>query len=278
MAAYLDGKEPTHVEPSPDEFDLFVVSCKHARFCAGSSHAPGRNPAHGAARFAGLSLVESSRPSSSWKPMTIRSHTSTRWAGARSRRSIPSLKGLPVLPFAVMAEMTAQAAALAVTPGLVLTGLTQVRAHKWVRYEDEPVYLELRGQRAPSSGDERFWVGIFNRGPLGRTEAPRPVFEAIAIFDVATPDPPPASDWSLPNSRPSKFTAVSVYAEQWLFHGPLFQAVSRVGRLGKEGIEGSIRVLPREPLVKDGQPPRFHTDFIVIDNFTHCSAPGASII
>ena len=35
----------------------------------------------------------------------------------------PSLKGLPVLPFAVMAEMTAQAAALAVTPGLVLTGL-----------------------------------------------------------------------------------------------------------------------------------------------------------
>ncbi len=39
----------------------------------------------------------------------------------------PKLKGLPVLPFAVMAEMTAQAAALAVTPGLVLTGLTQVR-------------------------------------------------------------------------------------------------------------------------------------------------------
>ena len=35
----------------------------------------------------------------------------------------PSLKGLPVLPFAVMAEMTAQAAALVVTPGLVLTRL-----------------------------------------------------------------------------------------------------------------------------------------------------------
>jgi acyl transferase domain-containing protein/phosphopantetheinyl transferase len=181
----------------------------------------------------------------------------------------PKLKGLPVLPFAVMAEMTAQAAALAVTPGLVLTGLTQVRAHRWVRYEDEPVYLELRGRHAPSRGDERFWVGIFNRGPLGRNEALRPVFEAIAIFDVATPDSPPAAEWSLPSSRESKFTAFSVYDEQWLFHGPLLQAVSRVGRLGGGGIEGSIRVLPREPLVKIGQPPRFHTDFITVDNFTH---------
>jgi acyl transferase domain-containing protein/phosphopantetheinyl transferase len=189
--------------------------------------------------------------------------------GRRISAIDPELKGLPVLPFAVMAEMTAQAAALAVTPGLVLTGLTQVRAHKWVRYEDEPVYLELRGRHAPSSGDERFWVGIFNRGPLGRTEALRPVFEAIAIFDVATPSSPPAADWSLPSSRESKFTAFSVYDEQWLFHGPLLQAVSRVGRLAKEGIEGSIRVLPREPLVKIGQPPGFHTDFIVVDNFTH---------
>jgi acyl transferase domain-containing protein len=181
----------------------------------------------------------------------------------------PSLKGLPVLPFAVMAEMTAQAAALAVTPGLVLTGLTQVRAHKWVRFEDEPVYLELHGRRAPSSDDERFWVGIFNRGSLGKSEAVRPVFEAIVIFDVATPGSPPQSDWSLADPRKSKFTARSVYEEQWLFHGPPLQAVSHVGELARDGIEGRIRVLPWAPLVKDGEPPLFHTDFIVLDNFTH---------
>ena len=180
-----------------------------------------------------------------------------------------SLKGLPVLPFAVMAEMTAQAAALAVTPGLVLTGLTQVRAHKWVRYEDEPVFLELRGRRANSSGDERFWVGIFNRGALGKSEAPRPVFEAIAVFDVATPDAPPESAWSLSSPRPSKFTAHSVYEEQWLFHGLALQAVSHVGDLSGDGIDGRIRVLPWGPLVKQGELPLFHTDFIVVDNFTH---------
>ncbi len=182
----------------------------------------------------------------------------------------PSLKGLPVLPFAVMAEMTAQAAALVVTPGLVLTGLTQVRANKWVRFEDEPVFLEIRGLRALSNDDERVWVGIFNRGPLGKSEAIRPVFEAIAIFAGTTPESPPQSDWSLHSgARPSKFTARSVYDEQWLFHGPPLQAVSHVGNLARDGIEGRIRVLPWAPLVRQGDRPTFHTDFIVIDNFTH---------
>ena len=121
-----------------------------------------------------------------------------------------------------------------------------------------------------SSGDERFWVGIFNRGPLGKTEALRPVFEAIAVFECEHTRAAAGSRSGLCRTRAtSKFTARSVYEEQWLFHGPLLQAVSRVGRLGREGIEGSIRVLPREPLVKTGQPPRFHTDFIVLDNFTH---------
>ncbi len=168
-----------------------------------------------------------------------------------------------------MAEMVAQAAALAVTPGLVLTGLTQVRANKWVRFEDEPVHLELRGQHVPASGDERVRVGIFNRGPLGKSEASRPVFDAVAIFDVTTPDSPLESEWSLPDARPSKFTAQSVYDEQWLFHGPPLQAVSHVGNLAGSGIEGRIRVLPWAPLVKQGQLPSFHTDFIVLDNFTH---------
>ena len=291
MTAYLEGQADALVEAPPAEFELFALGATSPARSPAETALNGETPIGSSLqeRSSGNALRVTSGPDPGpwcgevrrleqgreFETLVIldahddpiaQEHT---LGGRRVSALDPSLKGLPVLPFAVMAEMTAQAAALAVTPGLVLTGLTQVRAHKWVRYEDEPVYLELRGRHAPSSGDERFWVGIFNRGPLGRTEALRPVFEAIAIFDVATPDSPPASEWSLPNSRPSKFTAFSVYDEQWLFHGPLLQAVSRVGRLGMDGIEGSIRVLPREPLVKDGQPPRFHTDFIVVDNFTH---------
>ena len=83
------------------------------------------------------------------------------------------------------------------------------------------------------------------------------------------PAPLRPADWSLTDPRPSKFTARSVYEEQWLFHGPALQAVSHIGDLARDGIEGRIRVLPWGPLVKQGELPLFHTDFIVVDNFTH---------
>ncbi len=190
--------------------------------------------------------------------------------GRRVSALDPSVKGLPVLPFAVMAEMTAEAAALVVSPGLVLTALRQVRAHKWVRYEAEPVCLELRGHRVESDDDEeRVWVGIFNRGIDGRAEASRPVFEAVAVFDTAPPAPPSASPWVLEDARPSRFTAESIYDEQWLFHGPALQAVVEVGLISRHGIDGLLRVRPWEPLLRPGQSPGLHTDAIAIDNFTH---------
>jgi acyl transferase domain-containing protein len=189
--------------------------------------------------------------------------------GRRVSAFDPSLKGLPALPFAVMAEMTAQVAALVVSPGRVLTRLEQVRAHKWVRYEEEPVHLELRGRRVASTEDPRVWVGILNRGPTGRREALHPAFEAVAVFGDPVSAPPPATPWTLDEPRPSRFTAESLYGEQWLFHGPPFQALVRVGGFSAQGIEGTLCVRPWEPLLKRGQPPRLHTDIIIIDSFTH---------
>jgi acyl transferase domain-containing protein len=189
--------------------------------------------------------------------------------GRRISAFDPSLRGLPVLPFAVMAEMCAQVAALLVPPGLVLTKLNHVRAHRWVRYEDAPVFLELRGRRVASSADERACVSIFNRGATGNAEAARPVFEAVAVFEESVPLAPPASRWALKQPRISRFTAQSLYQEQWLFHGPPLQALIEVGKFSRQGIEGKLRVLPLEPLVRAGQPARFFTELIVIDSFTH---------
>jgi hypothetical protein len=191
--------------------------------------------------------------------------------GRRISALDPSLKGLPVLPFAVMAEMVAQAAAPVVPPGLVLTSLAQLVAYKWVRYEEEPVVLELRGRCEPSpdAGEHRVRIALFNRGPGGRSEASRPVFEAVAIFAAATPAAPEASPWTLEDPRPSRFTAESLYGEQWLFHGPAFEALVEVGRYSGSGIEGVLRVLPWEPLLPPDRPARLHTDLIVLDAFTH---------
>ncbi len=183
----------------------------------------------------------------------------------------PTRKGLPVLPFAVMAKMTAQAAALVVSPGQVLVKLEQVQA---------PQVGALRGlagrpgtaraSRASfDAGEQRVRVGLFNRGIDGRADAPRPVFEAVVVFAGRAPSPPPASPWELDDPRPSRFTAESLYGEQWLFHGPAIQALVEVGGVTARGIDGVLRVLPWEPLLGPGRPASLHTDLIVIDSFTH---------
>jgi acyl transferase domain-containing protein/phosphopantetheinyl transferase len=202
-----------------------------------------------------------------WRDDPIAEHHTL--GGRRVSALDPSLRGLPVMPFAVMAEMAAQVAALVVSPGLMLTTLVGVRAHKWVRYEECPSHLEIRGERVHSTADERVWVGIFNPGPNGENETSKPVFEATAVFGPSVPAPPQAAPWSLANGQTSRFTAESLYAEQWLFHGPAFQALVELGLYSEAGMDGTLHILPFKPLIRPGQHAAMHTDLIVIDSFTH---------
>ncbi len=118
-------------------------------------------------------------------------------------------------------------------------------------------------------GEERVRVGLFNRGTVEQAHAARPVFEAVAVFAASTPASPPAKVWSLDEPRTSRFTARSLYAEQWLFHGPAFETLVHVGQYSAQGIDGLLRVLPWEPLLGPGRPSSLHIDLIVLDGFTH---------
>ena len=190
--------------------------------------------------------------------------------GRRVSALQPELKGLPVVPFAVMAEMVAQVGALLVPSGLVLESLDEVRAHRWVPYE-EAGWLELRGvcdpaepssvrvMSAPSRGG--FRGGGLRRDVSCSRESPG--------SPSGAPDPPPAGPLRLSRPRQSRFTARGLYDEQWLFHGPPMQALAEVGPVSPDGITGSIAVLPLAPLVRPGAIARFHTDPIVLDTFTH---------
>lgn len=190
--------------------------------------------------------------------------------GGRETSALDSeLKGLPVVPFAMMAEMAAQAAALVASPGLALVKIMDALARKWVRYEDEPVVLELQADRHDSAGDERVRVTIHNRGKNGRDDAGRGVFEALLVFAPATPEPVPAAPWSPAQTRPCRFTARSMYDEGWLFHGAPMQAVAQLGPISERSIEGMLRVLPIAPLFGPGASEHCYLDAIILDTYTH---------
>ncbi len=189
--------------------------------------------------------------------------------GRRTSALDSNLKGLPVVPFAMMAEMAAEAGAILASPDFVLTSLADVIARKWVIYERDLPVLEIRAQRLTSTRDERVAVRIHNRGSAGRDELAQPIFEAVATFEARAREPQSARPWRLANARPGRFTAHTMYDEGWLFHGPPLQATSRMGMIGPQGIDADLRVLPFAPLVRSGQPATFQHDVIILDTFTH---------
>jgi acyl transferase domain-containing protein/phosphopantetheinyl transferase (holo-ACP synthase) len=179
-------------------------------------------------------------------------------------------KGLPVVPFTVMAEMLAQAASVLVPDGVVIS-LREVQAFKWIRYEDEPVILELRAERDEAAPDQ-VRVEIENKGTESapRAETEGPVVSGTVVFGTARPPAPWADELSLDEARPCRFTADELYDDQWLFHGPALRALVAVGSSSPHGIEGTLRVLPRAALFGDpNEASLLKTDPIVLDAFTH---------
>ena len=120
-----------------------------------------------------------------------------------------------------------------------------------------------RAATSASGSASSIGVRSARRKPFGRSSrrsrsstSPRPIRRRRPTGRSRTRGPA--------SSRRSRSTTSSGSSTARCSRRSRASAVSR-----KDGIEGTIRVLPWEPLVKDGQPPRFHTDLIVIDNFTH---------
>ncbi|MEO6811736.1 MAG: phosphopantetheine-binding protein, partial [Isosphaeraceae bacterium] len=181
----------------------------------------------------------------------------------------PDRKGLPVLPFTVMAEMLAQAAAV-LRPDQVLKALRDVRANRWIRFEDEPVTLEIHA-RCDSERPDEVRVEVFN---LGNAQTPKarsdgPVVDGIAVFGQGRADAPEPIEIDRESAGPCRFDAEELYRDQWLFHGPALQALIQVGPSSPAGIEGVLRVLPRRGLLRETDTGGLLTDAIILDSFTH---------
>ncbi len=187
--------------------------------------------------------------------------------GRRLSAVDPTRLGLPVVPFTVMAELLAQAAALLV-PGQVVVGMKDVRAIRWLPYgEAEAIALEVRAERDPARPQE-VRVAIKNRGGRNAT-TDDPTVTGIVVFAEGRPAAIKAQSFEVAEPDRCRFEAGETYRDQWLFHGPALQAMVRIGAASRHGIEGTLQVLPRRALLPERLWPTLHTDPIVLDAFTH---------
>lgn len=180
--------------------------------------------------------------------------------GAFGGRPEAPARGLPLVPFTVSLEMMAEAAACLFAPGAVLVRATQARALKWVQVE-APVQIEMTAQR--QAPDRALVILAYADQPslrlaeavlhFGQTRADL----APATGDVWRPDP---QTMQVPREQ-----AAETYASRKLFHGPAFRNLVHYHGMSRDGVEGLIRVLPREGLLADTAAPAFLMDPVLLD-------------
>lgn len=197
--------------------------------------------------------------------------------GGAVSRTDPALHALALMPLAMSVEMLAEGASC-LLPGLSVTGLRDLRAHRWLAFGETPQTLELSVHRLPApsfppspleaEGEgrcERVHVALSSVAD-GQAQA-APVVEATVLLRERFPAPPPAAQLALRDGVPPRRLGgqgEQLYGEV-MFHGPLWQGVRSIDAVAPAGATARLQVLARAGLLSDTDAPEFVLDPVMLD-------------
>jgi acyl transferase domain-containing protein/phosphopantetheinyl transferase (holo-ACP synthase) len=182
--------------------------------------------------------------------------------GRTVSRSDPGLHALALMPLAMSIEIIAEAASC-LLPELTVSGLRDLRAHRWLAFADGPKTLEVAVRRiAAEGGCERVRVELRDLGD--GSETADPVVEATVLLTDGFPQAPAPMTLALAAGRPSRWRGEQLY-EEAMFHQPLWQGVTSVDVVAPEGATAQLEVLARVGLMRENPEPNFVLDPVVLD-------------
>jgi acyl transferase domain-containing protein/phosphopantetheinyl transferase (holo-ACP synthase) len=182
--------------------------------------------------------------------------------GSDVSRTDPDLASLALMPLAMSLEILAEAAACLV-PERIVTGLRDVRAHRWLAWGEDPQTLEVTARRIASDGGrEQVRVELRNLSEDGAPASP--AVEATVLLEDSYRGAPAPAALDLQGARPSRFQAGRVYGEA-MFHQPSWQAVRAVDRVAPTGALARLQVLSPAGLLRSAPDPAFVLDPVVLD-------------
>jgi acyl transferase domain-containing protein/phosphopantetheinyl transferase len=177
----------------------------------------------------------------------------------------PDLSALMVMPLTMSLEILAEAGS-ALVPSMRVVGLRDVRAFRWLAWEEEPRTLEVVARRLPREGaHERVHVTLTDvTEASSETGAPSsPAAEAIVLLAAEYPEAP-APVARLERQAPSRWAPEELYTSE-MFHGPSWQGVRAIATTGPDGTTARLEVLPFGRMLRSTPSPRFVLDPVVLD-------------
>ena len=169
--------------------------------------------------------------------------------------------GLAVMPLAMSMSMLAEAAA-ALVPHLGVTGLRDVRAHRWLTFGDEPRVVQVKARLLTHEGSAAR-VAVELRevaadGELGPLVADAAVLLAGELPAAPEPLPP------LRDARASRWAPEQLYRDV-MFHGPRWQAVRAVDTTAPAGARATLERLPADDFWPGRPVPPLALDPVAVD-------------
>ncbi|QEC48329.1 acyltransferase domain-containing protein [Baekduia soli] len=183
--------------------------------------------------------------------------------GRAVARTDPDLAALAVMPMAMSLELMAEAAA-ALVPGRIVTGLRDVRAHRWLAWADAPRTLELTARRLPAADADADAVRVELRDPDADGEGGAPVVEGTVLLAGAHPVRPAPLAAALAGAGPGDCPPERLY-EDVMFHGPLWQGVRAMDLVGPAAARARLEVLPQDGLLRGDPAPALVLDPVALD-------------
>jgi malonyl CoA-acyl carrier protein transacylase len=191
-------------------------------------------------------------------------------AGRGVSRVNPGQNGLPVLPMTFSIEGMAEAALLLV-PGKVVIAVRNIRLFRWLPFDPDPTTLEIRASVAsadPATGVVEVKADVRDLGnSFIQDGANKVAAEAVIVLADQYPEPPEPLAFQLTNEQHCHITVEDLRRN--MFHGPLFQMIRSLERQGKEGIEGTLEVQPRNGWFQSNSEPQIVLDPVLIDAAMH---------
>ncbi len=185
-------------------------------------------------------------------------------------RADPDQKGLPILPMTFTMEAMSQAASL-LCPGKVVVAIRNLRLFRWVPFDAQATTFEIRAEIVQTDPETGLVEVRANTRDLGNSfladGASKPAAEATVILADAYPEPAEPLPFALADERPCRVSVEQLRMN--MFHGPLFQMIRSLDRFGKQGIDGTIEVQPRDGWFQTNANPHLATDPALIDAGMH---------
>jgi phosphopantetheinyl transferase len=171
-----------------------------------------------------------------------------------------ALLGLPVLPLTFSVEILAEAAAILHPDGSLLA-IENIRAHRWITVEERQALVVTA--RADAGERDAVYASARLADPDGNPLGPV-IVEATVRFGAAAVSAPAVSPFAPRGGRASMWTADRLYYDG-MFHGPAFQVVRSVDRVGDDGNSATLMTpAPRRLFGQDNEP-ELLTDAVALD-------------